>query len=132
MTIVDTSILVEMILNPADRERLVQALRTAAPLAMSTFTVYETSVVLLARFGWEGVTKLHQLLDSLRIEIVDFTAEYANASAKAYAQFGKGFHPAKLNSGDCPVYALARERDASLMFKGGDFSKADLPRTLPL
>jgi ribonuclease VapC len=43
----------------------------------------------------------------------------------AYARFGKGRHPAKLNMGDCCAYACAQANDALLLFKGSDFTKTD-------
>ena len=45
---------------------------------------------------------------------------------EAYARWGKGFHPAGLNFGDCFAYALARERGATLLFVGDDFSRTDV------
>jgi ribonuclease VapC len=47
----------------------------------------------------------------------------------AYARFGKGRHPAKLNMGDCYSYACAKANHASLLFKGGDFMKTDIAAT---
>ena len=44
----------------------------------------------------------------------------------AYAQFGKGKHPAALNMGDCFAYACARANNARLLFKGADFSRSDI------
>lgn len=45
---------------------------------------------------------------------------------KAYRQWGKGFHPAGLNFGDCFAYALAKERDLPLLFVGNDFARTDI------
>jgi ribonuclease VapC len=33
---------------------------------------------------------------------------------------------ARLNLGDCFAYALAKERDAPLLFKGDDFAQTDI------
>ena len=44
----------------------------------------------------------------------------------AYAQYGKGRHPAALNMGDCFAYACAKANRASLLFKGDDFAKTDI------
>ena len=44
----------------------------------------------------------------------------------AYRRFGKGNHPAGLNFGDCFAYALAKERDVPLLFKGDDFALTDV------
>ena len=44
----------------------------------------------------------------------------------AYHRFGKSNHPARLNFGDCFAYALAKERDLPLLFKGDGFPLTDL------
>ena len=46
--------------------------------------------------------------------------------AAAYARWGKGVHPAGLNSGDCFSYEVAKHHLCPLLFIGNDFSKTDL------
>ena len=50
----------------------------------------------------------------------------ARAARLAYRRFGKGWHPARLNLGDCFAYALAREAGEPLLAKGEDFAATDL------
>lgn len=50
----------------------------------------------------------------------------AELAQRAFRQYGKGIHPARLNFGDCIVYALAKDTGESLLFKGHDFSKTDI------
>ncbi len=50
----------------------------------------------------------------------------------AYARFGNGRHPSKLNMGDCYAYACARANHASLLFKGGEFLKTGIEAARPL
>ena len=47
-------------------------------------------------------------------------------ATQAYAEFGKGGHPAALNMGDCFAYACAKANRARLLFKGDDFTKTDI------
>lgn len=47
-------------------------------------------------------------------------------TANAYAEFGKGRHPAALNMGDCFAYACAKANGATLLCKGDDFGKTDI------
>ena len=47
-------------------------------------------------------------------------------ATQAYAEFGKGRHPAALNMGDCFAYACAKANRAKLLFKGEDFPKTDI------
>ena len=56
------------------------------------------------------------------------TASQARIAREAYRDFGMGSgHPAGLNFGDCFAYALARELDEPLLFKGDDFGHTDIP-----
>lgn len=58
------------------------------------------------------------------------TEEQAHLARQAYADFGKGRHPAALNFGDCFSYALAKVTGESLLFKGNDFRKTDVVSAL--
>jgi ribonuclease VapC len=49
---------------------------------------------------------------------------------EAFRRFGKGSgNPARLNSGDCFAYALARALDEPLLFIENDFAQTDIDRT---
>lgn len=78
------------------------------------------------RFGDEGNRDLDRLIDTLRINVASVTARQANIAREAHRRFGKGLHPASLNFGDCFAYALARDEGQPLLFKGDDFSRADV------
>jgi ribonuclease VapC len=54
----------------------------------------------------------------------------ARIARDAYSRFGKGNHPAGLNFGDCFAYALAKERDLPLLYKGADFAQTDVTPAL--
>jgi ribonuclease VapC len=61
----------------------------------------------------------------ITIEVV--TANQAGLARSAYRVFGKGNgHSAQLNFGDCFSYALAKDRNLPLLFKGQDFIHTDL------
>ena len=60
----------------------------------------------------------------IAIEAVD--AGQAAAAGNACRSYGKGRHPAGLNLGDVFAYALARERNLPLLFKGEDFARTDI------
>ncbi len=61
-----------------------------------------------------------------RLQIVGIGEREYDLALQAYAQFGKGRHPAALNMGDCFAYACARAHGAALLFKGEDFSRTDV------
>lgn len=53
-------------------------------------------------------------------------AELVAAAAKAaYFAYGNGYHPARLNMGDCCSYALTKTTGEPILFKGNDFSQTD-------
>jgi len=63
-----------------------------------------------------------------RITVEVVTPEQAHIARQAYRDFGKGRHKAGLNFGDCFAYALAKDLDEPLLFKGKDFSHTDVER----
>jgi ribonuclease VapC len=55
------------------------------------------------------------------------TERHARLAREAYRDYGRGSgHAAKLNFGDCFSYALAKEADEPLLYKGNDFSHTDV------
>ena len=60
----------------------------------------------------------------MRVETV--TPRQAEIARYAYRDFGKGRHKAGLNFGDCFSYALAKEMNEPLLFKGKDFGHTDV------
>ena len=67
-------------------------------------------------------------MTTIRIEPVS-TAQ-GRLARRAYQDFGKGRHPARLNLGDCFAYALAMEMGLPLLFKGNDFALTDVTSAL--
>jgi ribonuclease VapC len=58
---------------------------------------------------------------------VPVTEDLARAARAAFNRFGTGMNnKAKLNFGDCFSYALAKEADEPLLFKGDDFIHTDI------
>ena len=60
------------------------------------------------------------------IIIEPVTVEHGELARQAFLDFGKGRHKASLNFGDCFAYALAKASGEPLLFKGNDFSQADV------
>ena len=61
-----------------------------------------------------------------RIAVESVTPRQAEIARQAYRDFGKGRHKAGLNFGDCFAYALAKDMDEPLLFKGDDFLHTDV------
>lgn len=125
--IVDTSAVVAILHGESDAPAFVEALRSIQPRRMSAGTYLELAIVVDGRRD-PGLTALvEELLQSLEITIEPVTAAQARLARLAYQQFGRGSgHPAGLNFGDCFAYALARDLDEPLLFKGADFAQTDI------
>jgi ribonuclease VapC len=83
--------------------------------------------VLLLRRGMSAVDQLFAYLDFIGAEPIRFDSAQAQAAISAYAVFGKAMHPqARLNLCDCVAYALAKQLNAPLLYKGFDFSHTDI------
>ena len=93
---------------------------------MSPVSALEAGILASARKGRAGPTDVAQLLETLGVTVVDFSAEQARIALDGWRRYGKGNHPAALNIADCCVYALCKAADEPLLFKGDDFSQTDL------
>jgi len=126
--VIDTSALLAILQDEPERRAFNEAIEAADHRAISTATLVETSIVVEARYGAEGLRDLDQLLSRAQIEVVPFDVEQAHAARRAFSLYGKGRHAAGLNFGDCFPYALAKVLNAPLLYKGLDFAQTDLVR----
>jgi ribonuclease VapC len=126
VVILDTSALLAILQDEPERGAFVGAIEAAASCSMSVASFVETSIVLEARYGAEGLRSLDLFLERAGVELVPVDREQAIEARRAYLRFGRGRHPAGLNYGDCFAYALAHVRAEPLLFKGTDFGRTDL------
>ena len=124
--VIDTSALLAILSDEPERRSFNEAIEFAESVALSAASFIETSIVVEARFGAEGVRDLDHFLSSAAVDVIDVDVEQAYVARRAFTEFGKGRHPAALNFGDCFSYSLAKVRGEKLLFKGGDFSKTDI------
>jgi ribonuclease VapC len=125
--IVDTSAIVAMLRAEPDANALSKALRGAAVLRLSAASYVELAVVIDGLGDPVLSGGLDAVLTAYRIRIEPLTESQARIARAAYQRFGKGSgHPARLNMGDCFAYALARDLDEPLLFKGDDFKLTDI------
>ena len=64
------------------------------------------------------------------LEIVPLDPAAARRVADAYAQWGRGFHAAALNFGDCFAYEFANGSQCPLLYVGVDFARTDVETVL--
>jgi ribonuclease VapC len=124
--VIDSSALVAILKNEPEAEMFAKVINDAETCMMSVANVLEASLVMQSRHHDDGEFKLDVFLKDSAIEIVPFTQDQLDIARRAFRKYGKGRHPAGLNFGDCIAYALAKDMDEPLLFKGGDFSKTDI------
>jgi len=115
------------------RESDASALQERLDLAERRFTsalaVYEAALALARSGGVKTVVSLatvDRLLEFADIRVMPITAEIGRIAIDAFARFGRGNHPARLNMGDCFAYACARSLGVPLLCKGDDFAQTDI------
>jgi ribonuclease VapC len=125
--VLDTSALMAIIQGEAEATRCRDEIGAHADLLIAAPNLSETLIVAAGR-RLDG--EMGRLLKDLRPTIVPLTEERAYAATRAYLAWGKGFHPAHLNFGDCFALALAKENDCPLLFVGDDFATTDVKGAL--
>ena len=126
MIAVDTSALIAVLAREALAEACENALASDA-LIISAATLTEVRIV-AARKTLQP--SLDALLVGLGMEIMEVDEPFAELAAASYVRWGKGFHPARLNYGDCFSYALAQLYDCPLLYIGDDFAQTDVVSAL--
>jgi ribonuclease VapC len=125
--IIDTSAIVA-VLRGEQGAKAYAAMIESAPIArISAATYVELGVVIDGLRDPVMSGSLDPFLVSMVVVVESLTASQARIARTAYQHFGKGSgHPARLNMGDCFSYALARDLDEPLLFKGDDFKLTDI------
>lgn len=128
--VIDTSALIAILHQEVEEPMMVAAIEEADRRYLSAATFVETSIVVDARKGSDGLAGLDLFIAAASIELVEVDSAQAMTARTAYHRYGKGRHPAGLNFGDCFSYALAVNLGHALLFKGDDFAKTDVRSVL--
>jgi ribonuclease VapC len=125
--IVDSSALVAILQEEPEAQSLLRTLVDhRGILRMSAANLLEATIVIDCNGSAELSLRLDALIKELAIEVVPVSAHHASLGRRAYTEFGKGNHAARLNFGDCFAYALAKATGEPLLYKGNDFAQTDL------
>ena len=130
MIVVDTSALIAILLDEPERRTLIDVIVDYGDPCVSAATYLEASMVMEAYSGIHGGRDIDDLIEDVGIRIIPVDQAQARIAREALRRFGKGRHRARLNFGDCFVYALAKALDAPLLFKGNDFVLTDVKHAL--
>ncbi len=124
--IVDSSVLIAILRNEPDAAAIAEALQQASILRVSAITFVEAAVVADNDRNPVLSRRFDTLIRDAQMLVEPVTVTQAEIARQAYRDFGKGRHKAGLNLGDCFAYALAKEMDEPLLFKGNDFAHTDV------
>jgi ribonuclease VapC len=124
--IVDSSAIIAVLRNEPDAPAISGILQGAPVCRISAVTYVEAAVVTDSNRNPVLSRRFDEVLRDSRIQIETVNARQAELARNAYRDFGKGRHKAGLNFGDCFAYALAKELDEPLLFKGEDFRHTDV------
>lgn len=120
---VDASALVALALDEPEREAVESCLHEAQDAFATPINITEAGLTLILRDGRFTADQYELWLSHLGVTEMGIDG---SAALRAYLQYGKGVHRARLNLGDCYAYALAKALDAPLLYKGDDFSFTDI------
>ena len=129
MIVADTSALVAILLREPEATIFTERL-LASDVCIAAPTLLELLIVTHSRRGPALAQDAELLVEKLSLRINAWEERHVALARQAFARFGKGRHPAKLNFGDCMSYALAKSLDAPLLYKGNDFALTDIRSAL--
>lgn len=129
MIVVDASALVAIAELEPDASEFAGAIASADAAVASHVNVLEAGMVLLGRKRFASPSDFTAWREELNVSVWNEPTDDGPVLS-AFWHFGKGRHPARLNLGDCFAYALAKELDAPLLYKGDDFAKTDIRSAL--
>lgn len=124
--VVDTSALVAIFLEEGDHEIIADLIDFADEAAISVVSRVELSAILCGRRVRASAAEVDRFMGGLALAHMPVTTGQMTLALDALHRFGKGRHPAALNLADCFSYALAKELEAGLLFKGDDFARTDV------
>lgn len=128
MIVVDSSALLAALFEEPQGQAISRVLAEADHLLMSPANVLECVLRLAPTPSENRSDLLDEFLSDYAVTAPPIDLEQLHLARAGFIAYGKGRHPAGLNFGDCFAYALAKSRDAPLLFVGGDFAKTDVKR----
>jgi ribonuclease VapC len=126
--IVDASALLAILFQEPEAADFTALLAQAKYPRMSAVNYLEAAICIDEQNNIVAAQAFEAFMELSAIVIEPVSIGQMRAARRAYAQYGKSRHPAGLNFGDVFAYALAKEHDEPLLFKGDDFGQTDVKR----
>lgn len=125
--ILDSSALLGIFLNENDKDWFLKKITFYERRYMGAANYLESGQVVIGRVGIIALEEFYELVKvKLALIIEPFTQTQAEIAHQAFARYGKGQNPVRLNMGDCFAYALAKDKNLPLLAKGVEFEKTDI------
>ena len=124
---VDTSAIVEEMIEGPRAAEVREALAAAGVVFVTPIARVEAALVMMGRFGWDRAT-FDRTWQAFGVEEVAVDSSIGSLAIDAYELWGKGRAKAGLNFGDCFSYALATARGVPLLYVGDDFAQTNLQK----
>lgn len=125
--ILDTSAIIAILRDEPEAANFRQLIQQSRGCSLSAASYVEAACVADAARDPVVSRRLDDLLLAAQCSIEPVTEKQTRIAREAYRDYGKGSgHPAQLNFGDCFSYALAKDLQRPLLFKGRDFSQTDV------
>jgi ribonuclease VapC len=129
--LIETSVIVAVLLEEDDDDVYLAEISAASIKLTSVVNICEAAISIGRRLNDFDMARdlVRDFVVACSIDVIDLHVDIYPTVLQAYARYGKGSgHKAKLNFGDCFSYALAKNLNADLIYKGNDFSHTDLAR----
>ena len=128
--IVDASAILAIALVEPEATRMLDAITRATRPRIPAPTWFEAAMVIDRRGDPEADRLFRLIAEKVRLEICPMTSAHAQEARRAWGAYGRARHRARLNFGDCMVYAVAKVDGERLLFKGDDFVHTDIEPAL--
>ncbi len=120
MIAVDTSAIVAVLQQEEEAEDLISIIEADDQPLMSAATFAELHAVMKHKGGDAAQEIADRFIEIAGIQIVSLTPQQAEIACAAYREYPV------LNLGDSYAYALAKDKEIPLSYKGNDFSRTDI------
>ena len=131
---VDASAIVAILTGESEADAMLDAVEAASAPITSAVAIYEAVLAVSRKKQGQLSQARRDVADFLHaagLRVAPIAGAESEAALDAFAKYGRGRgHPAKLNMGDCFVYAVAKTTGTRLLFKGGDFIHTDIVAAL--
>ena len=121
---VDTSAIVAILLDEPASDAIQRILYDSRP-QISSASLLECYMRIKETIGDPSGLAIDRTIDEFDLTVTEFGLKHLTYAQIAFDKYGKGRHPARLNFGDCIVYATSKLSKSPILCLGNDFAQTD-------